>query len=438
MQKINSYSNSEKNDTITAISTPSGIGGIGIVRMSGIKSIEIASKIFVNAKKRKIIIDSERKVFHGWIIDNNAEFIDEVLCFYMKAPKSYTGEDLVEIQCHGGVISCNQILNILIQEGCRLADKGEFIYRAFLNNKMTIDKIEATLQLINAVNNIEYFSAIDVLSGKYAKFINDIFIKVADYTMNIRLHPDNIIENKDKIYSIINAVNVELKKYIDIFHLKNGYTIPIIGKTNVGKSQLFNLLIGKEKAIVCDESGTTRDPVEENVYDLNHNIQYNLIDTAGISKSISKAEKLAIQKTKALIKNSPMIIFLTNNMEFDKIERDILTASNNYIGVSFKKDVAEEHAYQFISKNYVSTIENLKNEIISIINNKMKTYKTSIIINERQQQGFIKVNKYLLQLININDPIIALTKCKQIITYINDLKTIENIQDITKQFCVGK
>ncbi|OGI07974.1 MAG: hypothetical protein A2Y40_06580 [Candidatus Margulisbacteria bacterium GWF2_35_9] len=428
----------QNNDTIAAISTPSGIGGIGIIRISGNKSYSILNKIFVNNKKEHIYIDNERMVFHGWIIDTNSEFIDEVLCFYMKAPRSYTGEDMVEIQCHGGNISCKQILSITIQQGCRLAEKGEFIYRAYQNKKVTLDKVEATLQLINADNNIEYFSAVDVMSGKYAKFIENIFINVADYTMNIRLYPDNFLEKNNIIQMIINEINMELKKYDDICYLRNGYTIPIVGKTNVGKSQLFNLLIGEEKAIVCDESGTTRDPVETKIYDLNYNIQYKLIDTAGITQSVSKAEKLAIKKTKELIRNSPMVIFLTNHLELDNIEKDIIKLSQNHMGVSFKKEVAEKHVYQFVSKNNLNTIEYLKNKIALIIEQQMNSYQTSIIINERQRKGFVKLNKSLTHLLNNNIPNIALKDCKHTINIINDIKTIENIQDVTKQFCVGK
>lgn len=304
------------NDTISAISTAYGEGGIGIVRMSGSRSYEILSDIFDNIDKVE-----NRKLTYGHIRDpRDGRTVDEVLVAYMKAPHTYTGEDVVEINCHGSMVALRKILDITLKEGASLAEKGEFTKRAFLNGKIDLSQAEAVIDLIKASSSSVYDVALSQLDGSFGKNISEIRQKLVDILVDITVnidYPDEDIE--EILYENLRKNIFKIKEDIDYLIstsdtgriLKDGIKIAIIGKPNVGKSSLMNRLLMENRAIVTDIPGTTRDVIQENM--MIRNIPVILIDTAGIRETDDKIEKIGIEKSKETFNDADLILFLLNS-----------------------------------------------------------------------------------------------------------------------------
>lgn len=304
------------NDTISAISTAYGEGGIGIVRMSGSRSYEILSDIFDNIDKVE-----NRKLTYGHIRDpRDGRTVDEVLVAYMKAPHTYTGEDVVEINCHGSMVALRKILDITLKEGASLAEKGEFTKRAFLNGKIDLSQAEAVIDLIKASSSSGYDVALSQLDGSFGKNISEIRQKLVDILVDITVnidYPDEDIE--EIVYENLRENIFNIKEDIDYLIstsdtgriLKDGIKIAIIGKPNVGKSSLMNRLLMENRAIVTDIPGTTRDVIQENM--MIRNIPVILIDTAGIRETDDKIEKIGIEKSKETFNDADLILFLLNS-----------------------------------------------------------------------------------------------------------------------------
>lgn len=304
------------NDTISAISTAYGEGGIGIVRMSGSRSYEILSDIFDNIDKVE-----NRKLTYGHIRDpRDGRTVDEVLVAYMKAPHTYTGEDVVEINCHGSMVALRKILDITLKEGASLAEKGEFTKRAFLNGKIDLSQAEAVIDLIKASSSSGYDVALSQLDGSFGKNISKIRQKLVDILVDITVnidYPDEDIE--EIVYENLRKNIFKIKEDIDYLIstsdtgriLKDGIKIAIIGKPNVGKSSLMNRLLMENRAIVTDIPGTTRDVIQENM--MIRNIPVILIDTAGIRETDDKIEKIGIEKSKETFNDADLILFLLNS-----------------------------------------------------------------------------------------------------------------------------
>lgn len=304
------------NDTISAISTAYGEGGIGIVRMSGSRSYEILSDIFDNIDKVE-----NRKLTYGHIRDpRDGRTVDEVLVAYMKAPHTYTGEDVVEINCHGSMMALRKILDITLKEGASLAEKGEFTKRAFLNGKIDLSQAEAVIDLIKASSSSGYDVALSQLDGSFGKNISEIRQKLVDILVDITVnidYPDEDIE--EILYENLRKNIFKIKEDIDYLIstsdtgriLKDGIKIAIIGKPNVGKSSLMNRLLMENRAIVTDIPGTTRDVIQENM--MIRNIPVILIDTAGIRETDDKIEKIGIEKSKETFNDADLILFLLNS-----------------------------------------------------------------------------------------------------------------------------
>ena len=304
------------NDTISAISTAYGEGGIGIVRMSGSRSYEILSDIFDNIDKVE-----NRKLTYGHIRDpRDGRTVDEVLVAYMKAPHTYTGEDVVEINCHGSMVARRKILDITLKEGASLAEKGEFTKRAFLNGKIDLSQAEAVIDLIKASSSSGYDVALSQLDGSFGRNISEIRQKLVDILVDITVnidYPDEDIE--EIVYENLRENIFKIKEDIDYLIstsdtgriLKDGIKIAIIGKPNVGKSSLMNRLLMENRAIVTDIPGTTRDVIQENM--MIRNIPVILIDTAGIRETDDKIEKIGIEKSKETFNDADLILFLLNS-----------------------------------------------------------------------------------------------------------------------------
>ena len=368
------------NDTIAAISTALGVGAISIVRVSGQDSIEIVNKLF---KGKDLTIVPSHTIHYGYIIDNN-EIIDEVLVTVMKSPKTFTTEDIVEINSHGGISTTNKILELLLTNGARLAEPGEFTKRAFLNGRIDLIEADGIMNLISAKTDKARKLSINQLNGEVTNTIKSLREKLISIISNIEVNIDypeyEDIEEvtskkiKPSIIDVKNELKELIKKSNEGKIINEGINVGIIGRPNVGKSSLLNTLLEEEKAIVTDIEGTTRDIVEGTI-NLN-GILLNLIDTAGIRETENIVEKIGVEKSKEIIEKSDLIILLLNNNEpLTKEDLNLLKIIKNKphiilinkIDLESKIDITKlPDEYIKISIKNNSGIKELKQRIIEL------------------------------------------------------------------------
>ena len=321
-------------DTIAAVATAMGEGGIGIVRISGENALSILEKVFCSVKNRPT---ENRKLTYGFVTDNfTGEKIDEVMAVYMKAPHSYTAEDVVEIQCHGSIVSLRKILALVLKNGARLAEPGEFTKRAFLNGRLDLSQAEAVIDLVRAKSDKTFDVALSQLEGSFSKKIKEIRSDLVDILVNITVN----IDYPDEDIAVITYENLisglgNVKAKVDSLLatadtgriLREGLNIAIIGKPNVGKSSLMNTLLRETRAIVTEIPGTTRDTIEEAL--TIRNIPVKLTDTAGIRHTDDVIEKIGIEKSKESFNKADLVIFMVDNSRpLDDEDREII----EYIG----------------------------------------------------------------------------------------------------------
>lgn len=352
-------------DTICAIATSSGIGAISIIRVSGEDAISIANKIFKGKDLTKV---PTHTINYGHIVEDN-KVIDEVLVSVMKSPKTFTTEDVVEINCHGGIATTNKVLELLLTNGCRLAERGEFTKRAYLNNRIDSLEAESVMDLINANTEIQRKMAINGLEGKVSNLINSLRADMVEVISNINVNID--YPEYDDVLEITNGVlSPKIKKVKEKIEeiikesengkiIKNGINIAIIGRPNVGKSSLLNALIEEEKAIVTDIAGTTRDIVE-GVASIK-GIPLNIIDTAGIRKSNDIIEEIGIKKSLEAIEKADLILFMLNNNE--KITDEIVELFEK---VKEKKYIVIINKIDLPTEVELSNLELKDNEVIKM------------------------------------------------------------------------
>lgn len=313
----------DDSDTIAAISTPIGEGGIGIVRISGDQSLDLLSKIFEPANKdikknnKDQLLIPSRVLTYGKIYDKKRNLIDEVLVSYMKSPTTYTGEETVEINCHGGIIPLRNILNTVVSLGARPAERGEFTKRAFLNGKLDLTQAEAVMDLISAKTDTSFNVAMTQLQGRLSEHIRLIRSYFVDLLVQITVnidYPDedieeltysNILESLHKIDSSLKELSASSERGRI---LREGLRVAIVGKPNVGKSSILNALLYEDRAIVTDVPGTTRDIIEETI-DV-RGIPVVITDTAGIRDTDDLVEKIGVEKSKLSIESSDLIFFV--------------------------------------------------------------------------------------------------------------------------------
>ena len=311
-----------QNDSIIALATPSGIGAISVIRISGEDAINIVSKKFNSISGKKLKNQKTHTIHLGHVTENN-RIIDEVLVSVFKNPSSYTGENVVEISCHGSSYIQQEIIQLFLKNGCRMADNGEFTMRAFLNGKMDLSQAEAVADVIASNSSASHQLAIQQMRGGITNELKDLRAKLLDFAALIELELDFSGEDvefadRTKFKELVATISSVLKKLIDSFSfgnaMKNGIPVAIIGEPNVGKSTLLNSLFNEEKAIVSEIAGTTRDAIEDEL--IIEGVAFRFIDTAGIRQTNDIVESIGIRKTFEKAENAQLLIFLIDSNKF--------------------------------------------------------------------------------------------------------------------------
>lgn len=448
--------------TIAAISTNSiGVGAINIVRVSGPEAVEIVSKIFTNKKFK----NAESHTIHYGFIKDGDNVIDEVLVMLMRAPKTYTKEDVVEINCHGGNITANKILELLYVNGAVPAEPGEFTKRAFLNGRINLLEAESIEDLLEAKNENARKMAINGVSGKTTKLIQDLREKMVSLLANIEVnidYPEYIDElqiTKENITPVLTEIKNELQKIVEESEnskkIKNGINIAIIGRPNVGKSSLLNALLEEDKAIVTDISGTTRDIVEGTIE--YKGIDLNFIDTAGIRDTEDTVEKIGVEKSKKILEQADITILVLNNNEkltkddkklLEKIEKQKAIIFINKVDLDSKiEDLETSKKILYGSTKTNRGLDDLKEEILKSFSLEDMSYKDlSFLFNTRQislaKQALKSINHVMEE--NKNDiPVDMLAidikdAWENLGKIIGEAYEEELVDNIFKRFCLGK
>lgn len=437
-------------DTITAIATPIGTGGVGVIRISGNKSFEITEKIFL-----KELIPG--KINHGWIYNKNTK-IDEVVVLPFKNPNSYTGEDVVEIQCHGGINVVRNILDLILLNGARMAERGEFTKRAFLNHKLDLSQAESVCDLIHAKTQNFAIQSAKNLSGVLAKKIQEIKKDIFEVLSKIVAGIDFPDDVKEPEYEYLKQEFIKgiskIDKILDCAKssniLRQGVKIAILGKPNVGKSSLFNALLSLNRAIVTDIAGTTRDVLAETL-DLD-GIPVTLIDTAGIREhsKIDKVEEIGIEFSKQAAEEADLILFLydasTGMNNDDKVILNLIKDKKHLI-IANKADLLNERPGNIISLSTLTKegFEELKSKIIVSVGEK-SIEDTEFITNNRQQDCLQKSKESLKQALiatelNELQDLISID-VKSALLYLDEITgeviTDDILNNIFDNFCIGK
>ena len=452
--------------TIVAISTPPGNGGIGIVRMSGKEAFNIIEKIFVPKNKSKI---KGYSIKYGNIIDDNKNIIDEVLVSYFVSPKSYTTENMCEINTHGNNIILKKILELCIKNGANLAEPGEFTKRAFLNGRIDLSQAESVIDLINSKSEKEQKAAINQLEGYLSIEINKIKAKILDLMADIEAsidYPEYDIEERtsqDIIDESKNILNM-LKKLENTFEagkiLRDGVNVAIVGRPNAGKSSLLNAILKEDRAIVTNIEGTTRDTIEE--YVTIKGILFKLIDTAGIRKADNEIEKIGIDKSRKALNEADLVIAIFDStkkltdedkeiIEFIKDKNSIILLNKSDLENNILK---EEKIITGLNKKTIEIsalektgIEELYNSMVELFRiNEINPENTSIITNVRHKEAICSAQnsiKKVEKTIKDNMPIdITAIYFKEAIEELNKITgesvTEDIINEIFSKFCLGK
>ena len=469
----------EEFDTIASISTPYGTGGVGVIRISGAQAFEIIKKIFTNPNFEP------RKFNHGWIIDGDVKAwekyreepleakdnkgitslcsdkistcvaLDEVLVLPFFAPNSYTGENVVEIQCHGGINIVKNILNLVLKNGARMAERGEFTKRAFLNKRMDLSQAEAVADIIHAATanfaKVSIKNLSGVLKEKINNIRNDIFEVLSKITAGIDFPEDvaepeysylierfgNIISQIESVLSDANASNI----------MRQGVSVAIVGKPNVGKSSLFNSLLSLDRAIVTDIAGTTRDVLKET---LDLGVPVTLIDTAGIRKSQDKVEEIGVEYSKQSLNDADVVLFVydvSQGLQAEDKEILDLIKDKNYIMIGNKCDLSSERKEDivYISALTGTGIEDLKNTLTNKVCD-IEPENLEFVTNSRQQVCLNRAKTALEQAllaaqvrelqdlisIDVKSAILALDEIT------GELITDDILDNIFDHFCIGK
>lgn len=458
------------NDTIVALATPSGAGAVAIVRVSGPQALDTVAEVFQSVKNKDLRVQKTHTLHLGYIKDGD-KIIDQVLVSIFKGTNSYTGEPTVEISCHGSTFIQQQIIQLLLRKGCRMATAGEFTMRSFLNGKMDLSQAEAVADLIASDNEAAHQLAMQQMRGGFSNEIAKLREELLNFASLIELELDfseEDVEFADRtaFRDLVNRIQFVLKRLIDSFAvgnvIKNGIPVAIVGEPNVGKSTLLNALLNEERAIVSDIAGTTRDTIEDEL--VIDGIGFRFIDTAGIRDTQDVVESIGIQKTFEKIEQAQLVLFLVESSRAKDIvglKREIEEIKNKYpqkalLVIMNKMDLLEEAEISnltaqisnliLISAKQKIGIESLKGELLGLVNTGALRNNETIVTNTRHYDSLIKALEEIQKVqygldMNISADLMAID-IRQALYYFGEITgqvtNDELLGNIFANFCIGK
>jgi tRNA modification GTPase len=451
-------------DTIAAISTPAGQGGIGIVRLSGKDAINIAEKIFRSPKKHKISKSQSHRILYGHIVaPGSKELVDEVLISVMRAPNTYTKEDIIEINCHGGAIPVRRALELVIKNGARLADPGEFTQRAFLNGRIDLAQAEAVLDVINSLTVESQKTAVNQLKGRLSDKVEKIRHELIELAALVETYIDFPEEDIEPIsLKDMNNRSLKIKKALEkLVHsskygliLREGLRTAIIGRPNVGKSSLLNALLEKDRAIVTEAPGTTRDVIEE--YLNIKGLPLRIMDTAGIRSVEDIAEQEGVRRSLKAIEDADLVLLVIDGSKsLHKTDEELIKKSENKnrILVINKTDLSQIIKIEPIKKDSVKIsakkgtgLSRLKNKIVTAALNGNTESNTEAVTNIRHvnalERTLNSLNSFRAEMNNSTSPEFLSVELREALDAIGEIIGITTPDDILNRifssFCIGK
>ncbi|MDC6364401.1 MULTISPECIES: tRNA uridine-5-carboxymethylaminomethyl(34) synthesis GTPase MnmE [Flavobacteriaceae] len=453
------------NDNIVALATPSGTGAIAVIRISGPDAISIADTHFQSVRGKKLSNQKSHTIHLGHIVDNG-KILDEVLVSIFKGPNSYTGENVVEISCHGSPYIQQQIIQLILKKDCRTASAGEFTLRAFLNGKMDLSQAEAVADLIASDSEAAHDIAMQQMRGGFSNEIQKLREELLNFASLIELELDFSQEDvefadRTQFNALLNRISEVLKKLIDSFALgnaiKHGIPVAIVGQPNVGKSTLLNALLNEERAIVSDIAGTTRDTVEDHI-SLN-GINFRFIDTAGIRETEDVVEKIGIERTFDKIEKARLIIFLFDRMDFDRLELEKIKQkypNKQLLVICNKVDLLTEEQKQTLSKEmphllFLSAKQQvgmaaLEEKLLDLVDSGALSGDSTIISNSRHYDALLKALEEIQKVkegmdAGLASDLVAID-IKQALFHLGEITgsvtTDDLLGNIFSNFCIGK
>jgi tRNA modification GTPase len=462
-------------DSIVALATPSGAGAISVIRISGPEAISIGNSVFKSIKNKDLSKQKTHTLHLGHIMDDR-KTLDEVLVSLFKGPNSYTGENTIEISCHGSTYIQQQIIQLLLRKGCRMADPGEFTLRAFLNGKLDLSQAEAVADLISSDNAASHQIAMQQMRGGFSNEIAKLREELLNFASLIELELDFAEEDvefadRTQFHELLNRIEFVLKRLIDSFAvgnvIKNGIPVAIVGQPNVGKSTLLNALLNEERAIVSEIAGTTRDTIEDEL--VIGGIGFRFIDTAGIRETQDVVESIGIRKTFEKIEQSQVVLYLFDSLNFkvqssdyiveiEKVKNQFplkpLVVVVNKIELLSESELAEiknklqplNVILEMISAKQSIGIEELKNQLLSFVNTGALRNNETIVTNTRHYDSLLKALeevtkvKYGLET-NLPSDLMAIDIKEALYhfgTITGQVTNDELLGNIFANFCIGK
>lgn len=460
------------NDTIVALATPSGSGAVAIIRMSGKNAISIASDVFQSVSGKELAKQKTHTIHLGTIVDDT-KIYDQVLVSIFKNPNSYTGEDVIEISCHGSTFIQQQIIQLLLRKGCRMAQAGEFTLRAFLNGKLDLSQAEAVADLISSDNEASHQIAMQQMRGGFSNEIAKLREELLNFASLIELELDFAEEDvefadRTQFHDLLNRIEFVLKRLIDSFAvgnvIKNGIPVAIVGEPNVGKSTLLNALLNEERAIVSDIAGTTRDTIEDEL--VIDGIGFRFIDTAGIRETKDVVESIGIKKTFEKIEQAQVVLFLVDSSQLsddslESLKSEIEQIKNKYpsktlLVIFNKMDLMTTELVEninleisnalLISAKNKTGIDDLKNQLLSFVNTGALRNNETIITNTRHYDSLHKALEEIQKVkfglnSGISSDLMAID-IRQALFYFGEITgevtNDELLGNIFANFCIGK
>ncbi len=415
------------NDSIVALATPSGAGAIAVIRISGNEAITIGNSVFKSIKNKDLLKQKTHTLHLGHIMDDT-KTLDEVLVSIFKGPNSYTGENTIEISCHGSTYIQQQIIQLLLRKGCRMADPGEFTLRAFLNGKLDLSQAEAVADLISSDNEASHQIAMQQMRGGFSNEIAKLREELLNFASLIELELDFAEEDvefadRTQFHELLNRIEFVLKRLIDSFAIgnviKNGIPVAIVGEPNVGKSTLLNALLNEERAIVSEVAGTTRDTIEDEL--VIGGIGFRFIDTAGIRETKDIVESIGIKKTFEKIEQAQLVIYLMDSLKFQ------VSGSESIIEIEKIKNKYPLKQILIVANK----IDQLKTDELELLQQELETLNLKqLFLSAKENIGVEELKDQLLSFVNTG----ALRNNETIVTntrhYDSLLKALDEIQKV--------